>query len=524
MTLNDRIEEIYKNYTFCEKNCVLDEILYEDKMINCNCTIKNNLNVKSFNFDLVSYKISKKNMNYQVLKCSNALTNLKNNLFNLGFWIFSFLMLLNIILLILLCCLDIKPIQLFMQRQLAKYGYIDKGDEGHAFCHNYVNKLNKLIDRLNKMKDDYIYKKDKKNPPQKHKQHIINNSESSVKNILINKKGKKPKNKFNLEIDIQNLKNRMENTKKPKNKDKSTSRVLIEDSNKDNKSPLTKSKINLQTQNEIKEDDKQNAFQLNLININVKQLNKEIYIPNESKHILNIYEFEEAVKYDKRGICPIYFIFLISKQVIMHAFLYKSQIEPLPLRLSILKFMLGCDLAMNAIFYTDNKISERHKSKKNLIAFALTNNIVAIIIALLIGFFFLILLSNINNITNELRQIFRDEENKIKKDKNYVVSLQRKKEIILEVKRILKKFKIKVAIFYIIEFLLMIFFWYCVTVFCYVYKKTQASWIVNSIITIIIRIILDLIINLLFSIIYTCSISSNSNCLYKLIIFLYCFA
>ena len=209
LTLNDRIEEIYKNYTFCEKNCVLDEILYEDKMINCNCTIKNNLDVKSFNFDLVSYKISKKNMNYQVLKCSNALTNLKNNLFNLGFWIFSFLMLLNIILLILLCCLDIKPIQLFMQRQLAKYGYIDKGDEGHGFCHNYVNKLNKLIDRLNKMKDDYIYKKDKKSPPPKHKQHIINNSERSVKNILISKKGKKPKTKFNLEIDIQNLKNRI---------------------------------------------------------------------------------------------------------------------------------------------------------------------------------------------------------------------------------------------------------------------------------------------------------------------------
>ena len=107
----------------------------------------------------------------------------------------------------------------------------------------------------------------------------------------------------------------------------------------------------------------------------------------------------------------------------MHAFLYKSKLEPLPLRLSLLKFMLGCDLAFNAIFYTDNKISEKGKSNKNTIEFALTKNYMDIILTLLIGYCFLIILSNIYNITNEIRQIFRNEENLIKKDKNYEVSL-----------------------------------------------------------------------------------------------------
>jgi len=61
-------------------------------------------------------------------------------------------------------------------------------------------------------------------------------------------------------------------------------------------------------------------FQLNLINISLKELNKVVYISNESKYILSVYIFEEVVKYDKRWIISLYYIFLISKQVIKHAF------------------------------------------------------------------------------------------------------------------------------------------------------------------------------------------------------------
>ena len=178
---------------------------------------------------------------------------------------------------------------------------------------------------------------------------------------------------------------------------------------------------------------------------------------------------------------------------------------------------------MNAIFYTDDKISELHRSGKSLVAFALTNNIVAIIIALLIGYCFLILLSNINNTENQLRKIFRNEENKIKNNKKYEVSILRKKEIILEVKKIIKKFKIKVIIFYIIEFSFMLFFWYYATVFCYVYNMTQISWLINTIFTIFIRIIIDLLVNLLFSSLYKVSVNFKSNHLFSIIIFIYCF-
>ena len=331
---------------------------------------------------------------------------------------------------------------------------------------------------------------------------------------------------------------RMNKTKKVKYKNENiifrTNNGQTDQSNKNNL--LSKDNIKLKTDNVEKQeilnvdkninidDNSQDKFQLNLININLKQLKKKTHIPNESEHILNIYEFEEALEYDQRGLSTIYYIFLISKQVIMHTFFYKSPIEPFPLRLSILKFMLGCDLALNAFFYTDDKISERHRSNKNIFVFALTNNFIVIFLSALIGYAFMIFFANLNNITNELRKIFREEENKIKKDNKYIVPIQRKKEIILEVKKINKKFKIKVTIFYIIEFILMIFFWYYVTVFCYVYNKTQLSWLIDSLVTIVFKIIIDLLFNLLFALLYRASIKFSSNCLYRVIIFFYCFA
>ena len=288
-----------------------------------------------------------------------------------------------------------------------------------------------------------------------------------------------------------------------------------------NKVNISKSIGNSQNKYSGKDNDN---FKLNLININVEDAKKKVYIPNLSGHVLNIYTFQEAIKYDKRSFCTIYYIFLIAKQVIMHAIFYKSPMEPLPIRLSLLKFMLGCDLALNAIFYTDEKISEKYNSVESAITFAFTNNLIVILLSTLIGYILFIFLANMNNSTNAIRNLFRDEEEKIKKNKNYVVSLQRKREITIEVNRIMKTYKVKVIIFYIVEFLCMIFFWYYVTIFCYMYKKTQLSWLTDCLLTIVIRIIIDFFLNFIFAFLYKLSINISSNCFFKTITFIYCFS
>ena len=520
LTLKNRIEEIYKNYTFCEKNCIKDKVIFEEMTVICNCTIKNNIDVEKFNFDVNKYKVVTENQNFKIAKCFNAFSSLKDNLKNLGFWIFLILMIINIILLILFR-FSLKPIQEEISNEMTKNGYIKPADEGHLFCHNYIKKLDRLIIKLNKMKNDFIEKK--QGSPPKRKTHIINiNDKSDRKNILHKTFNKSKKNK-DISNDIESLKIRMEKTKRPKtkiNSHKSTKGECLDETNKiENFS--NKNIINFRTNENNNTNN--NSSKINLINTNLNDLKNQVYIPQESKHILNIYSFKEFLNYDKRSFSRIFFIFLISKQSIMHAIFYKSPIEPLPVRLALLKFIFSCDLALNAIFYTDSKISENYNSVKNIIILSFTNNIIIIILSVLISYILLTFFIHLINSTNKIMNLFRSEEEKIKNNKKYFITIQRRKEIITEVKNIIKKFKIKVIIFFIVEFLFIIFFWYYTTIFCFVYNKTQLSWLLDCFITIIMKIVVELFVNLIFSLLYKCSISFKSKCLYSVIIFLYCF-
>ena len=544
LTLNNRIEEIYKNFTFCEKNCEIDKINFDNKIIECNCTIKSNFTVEDLNFDLVQKKLVKKNSNFKILKCYDNIASLKDNLFNLGFWIFLALFILNIMLLICLCCIGLKPMEAYMNKEIADYGYIGKIDRGHAFCHNYIKKLDKLILRINEMKKNFHKNNSnsnsnsneiESNAPPKHKTHIINTTKSesttNLKNLKKGMQSKTSKIKSDKDISkkIEKVKNKMAKTKKLEII--KYSKIPLNITSKDSiidKKIKTKKINNPKAENgnldKTNEGKNKNEFDLNIININLNDIKNRVFIPNESKHILNIYDFNEALLYEKRLIFQIYYIFLISKQIIMHTIFYRSPIEPLPLRISLLLSIFQFDLALNAIFYTDNKVSERHRSAKNIIVFALTNNITVIILSIVIGYIFLVFFSNLNNVVNEIRQVFRKEEKKIKDDKKYVVDLVRRKNIILEIKNILKKFKIKVVIFYVIQFILLIFYWYYSTMFCLVYNKSQISWIFDVFVTILVRIIFDLVTNLVFTLLYKLSIISKINCLYRILIFLYCFS
>ena len=100
---------------------------------------------------------------------------------------------------------------------------------------------------------------------------------------------------------------------------------------------------------------------------------------------------------------------------------------------------------------------------------------------------------------------------------------QRKREILEEILKILKRYKIKVVILVIIEILLLLFFWYYVTVFCHIYSMTQKSWLVDSLLTMLSRLIIDLLLCLFYAKLYRVAVESNFNSIYKIALFFYCF-
>ena len=520
LILEDRIKDLYQNYSLCEEGCTYNDLSLENMTVSCNCKIKENITivVSEINLDQIKYETTS---NFDIIKCYDIIFKFKLKITNIGFWIFTILLILHFPLIFHYFYTGIQPIHNFVINEMIKYGYLTNKQQPNSNIKNKTNKGKKGKK-----------KKNKNNPPQKKKK----SKNKKINNVLViqNNIIKNSYNKLSKPLDSKNIinkdnKNRRKNKKKKLNKKinlsvNSTTKI-------DNSKSLIKNKrknnglTNMETENPVdKEKTNKNKiidFTLITINLNHKKFND--YTPNQSYRVLNNYTFEEAIKYDHRAICEIFFIYLISKQAIFHAFFFKSPLQLFSLRLCLLFFIFSSDLALNAFFYFNDNISKKYHNAKNLLLFTFNNNLTVILLSTFIGFVLLTLFIKLTNCTNAMREVFQNEEEKMKKDKKYKVTNERKIEIKNEIEKIFKNYKIKIIVFIILELLFMIFFWYFVIIFCHVYKSTQTSWILDSFLTILSRIIIDCLICLGFAKLYRIGVESNIHCIYKFAMFLYGF-
>jgi len=286
---------------------------------------------------------------------------------------------------------------------------------------------------------------------------------------------------------------------------------------KDTFSPINSyyniSKIN---KNEILEKD----YQLIKINAN----NEENYFPLKSKYILNNYDFQEAVLYDNRKYFRIFFIYLISKENILNLIFLNPPLELKPLRISICIFSYACDIALNALFYLSDNISDKYKYKgENKILFSIFNNLIISLVSTIVSYLLLNFFQSLTQSSDKIENIFREEECILKNDKHYKVNDIKKIKIKGEVLTILKCLRIKIIFFIVFEHIFMLFFFYYVTAFCEVYKSTQTSWLLDCISSYVISLLTTFVVSFLFSFLYKISIKYKVNGLYKVCIFIYSF-
>ena len=186
--------------------------------------------------------------------------------------------------------------------------------------------------------------------------------------------------------------------------------------------------------------------------------------------------------------------------------------------------MLSCDLALNALFYFNDNISKKYHYAKNLFLFTFSNNITIIIYSTLLSYFLITLLSKLSNSSNAIRNVFTSVEQKIKFNKKFKINEKIKKDVFSKVENILRRFKVKIIILFIIETILILFFAYFVTAFCHVYSSTQTSWLLDSFLSILSRLIIELIFAFLYGKLYQVSVGSNFKTLYKIVMFIYDFS
>ena len=519
MILKDRISDIYQNYSKCDKNCEYKKIDINTSLITCNCKIKSEINkeiepprLESIILDLVT------DSSFGVVKCPNLVFNFHNKIKNIGFWIFVIVILAHIIIIIQYSINTINPINRYIISQMKKFYYITniynpvkkkKSDKKSQF--NIYNNIPINLISINQIENKSTHKESS------HKFISIRKRKTHFNNRIVNKFDDKNSSSTNKNFGDYSL---------AKLKKKSKTILLKNNNNSHHKFYEKQEKQNKLKKSPTKIKDKKinqknvNANDYNLIQISAN--NSPNNTPPQSNCFLDNYNYREAIKYDKRSFCRIYYICILAKENILNIILINSPLELKSLRICLLIFAYSCDFALNTLFYFNTNISDKYYyNGNNKFFYTIFNNISISVISTFISLVLLIFFKILTTSKDSIEELFRKEERKMRKDSNYMVNFIKRKQILMNVYEIIKILKIKIIIFFIFEFSIMLFFFYFVTAFCEVYKQSQISWISDSLVSFFLSFPIEFGTAFLIAVFYKISVKKKCKLLYKIVMIFY---
>ena len=502
MILSDRISEIYQNFSLCDSGCDYQGINLDDSTVSCSCSVVTDdseddedeaENLKEILLSLFE------SSTFGVVKCYKLVFGSSNKLTNIGFWLFLIIIIAHIPLYILFFKYGISLIKKYIKSEMEKYHYFININVDNPPKRNNNNldniSENHTDGNVMKKSDNIIFTK---------------NASEAMKNEEIEETDK------NFNITPHNI--IIKNGKFSKNIDgiiETTKENDLIDNDSSSKRGETNNIINIYDKNN-KIDNINNKASYYLIQIDANNsLNNEK--PPDSNYTLENYEYESALKYETRSFWRILYIIMLSKDNILNTFLLKSPLESQPLRICLLLFDYTSDLALNTLFYFSDNISDKyHYTGNHLFWYTLYNNILISVISTLLSLVLGSILEILTDSKSNIEDDFKEEEKKLREDKEYKVSDERKKEIMEKIHKILKTLKIKMIIFIVMDLIILLFFFYFVTAFCEVFQNTQTSWISDAVVSIIISFPIEIAISLGVTIVYKISLKYECQFLYKL--------
>ena len=329
-----------------------------------------------------------------------------------------------------------------------------------------------------------------------------NSLENKMDEVIHKKFQNEKKNKNNSLINNINNKKEVnkilsQNTKtSKKSKSKSNKKDRKESNTKTNKIKLNKTNASVTGQ-----QNKNLSVTFNIKNNKNKKKENPNYKP-DTDYELNWLSYKESIKYDKRTNCEYYGSLIRSKQLFIFTFCsfndYNSGV--------IKKFMLFLSFALhytvNALFFNESTMHQIYEDEgKFNFGYQISHIFVSAIIStvvLRLMLQFLVLTDN--------------DVLKVKNQENKNMAIDTKKER-------LKCMKIKFAIFFVLNFILLGLFWYYLTCFNAVYKNTQVYLIENTFISFGFSLVYPFFINILPTLIRMSSIhdkNKSKEYLYKI--------
>ena len=177
---------------------------------------------------------------------------------------------------------------------------------------------------------------------------------------------------------------------------------------------------------------------------------------------INSLDYNEALKFDKRTYFQYYLSILRMKHILIFTFCAKNDYNLRIIKISLFLFSFALNLTVNSLFFNDSTMHKILEDKGN---YNFIFQIPQILYSSLISTIISIIVTNLSL-----------TEKKIIKFKNETIDIEKK------FKNLIKCFKIKFSLFYIIKFTFLLFFWYYLSSFCAVYKNTQIHVVKDTLI------------------------------------------
>ena len=378
--LTDRRNDIFQNVTFCQKGCSYSGINYELTTVNCICdssslqgenVVENyntedseNLNFKSITKTFASSLLD---FNIDVIFCYNLVFDFQRLVKNIGFYLMSIMLILQIIFLCIFLIKKLNPIKEFMLK------FYNSNYKGEQTLPNKKYKLNNDINKRkltikkgennfkNIIKNEKVIKKELLKPPLSSKLDLM------IKNVYqIHKNNFLYIKNFAPTINIIESPD-FNNNKVEKNLSKSNIKKTINSIQKNPKRRLNvkrnnndlsyKEKLNNSSNNALK-NKKLNHFgekDGNKYKKNNKGIKNNII---DDEDLLDM-EYNEAIIKDRSTWLRIFWAFLVDSQIILTTFFTKNYLELFVIKLSFCVFSFQINFFLNALFYTDDYIKNK---------------------------------------------------------------------------------------------------------------------------------------------------------------------
>ena len=326
---------------------------------------------------------------------------------------------------------------------------------------------------------------------------INNDIEKNNNKNLIQNKNRKPLKYF-----LRN-KNKIKITNNNKNERKltllvSTEEFLLDENikmkkkrnNRKNNSVIYHNKNNIEENLKQKEENSEEQG-------NMKLKYKKVNYAHTIEELIDM-DFVEALKNDKRTFFKMYASYILLEHIIFNTFCTDIYLELKPIKLSFLVFGYQINFFLNALFYTDEYISDTYHND-GIFDFvsSLPKSIYSFIVTLVI----MGLLKMLSNSKKQLNKIIKERE-----DKN---------EYLKAIEKELQKLKKKIIFYFIIIFILGIFFVYYVSAFCSVYQNSQTFWLYGCLESSVLDFITPFLICLILSIFRYTGLKQKNKCLYN---------